>query len=614
VSMEAFAPLQQSLAGQYVLERELGRGGMGVVYLAREVRLDRAVAVKVLPRELGANPELRERFLREARTAAQLSHPNIVPIFRADEIDGFAFFTMAFVDGESLAERLRARGPLPPAEAVRILREAAWALAYAHARGVVHRDVKPENIMIERGSNRAIVTDFGIARDQLASSLTQDGMVLGSVHYMSPEQAAGDRVDGRSDLYALGVVGYQILSGHLPFEAEEAASVMAQQVTRRAPSVASVAPDLPRGLTAVIDRCLSKAPADRYPTGEALAEALQATLESAALPVSTGSADEIVSTDQARAIWLRAAQLQAEAATRLQARYREPAVPEAAGALLPTGGYRLLDVELAASEAGIASDYVAMAIAERPTGSTANAPDLSSREEQVLTQMLGTRDRSISYTRVIKATPRMVLETIGRVFTIHPFSLKLRDTVGGHPLDGGIMVFDVPMFRSGQLVLSETPAVSMFSYRMTQMDVDQLNVVLKPVGSPAGACEVTLYGDLRKGLRKNWLADRWISGTAALGGAAAGTAVGLAALSLGALATLTGAGGAALLGGISLAWYRWMYRGALRKSLAELERLVGAVEGNLRAASVFGAPPPMELPPAGPSAGAGDAGFLGSIA
>jgi hypothetical protein len=123
-----------------------------------------------------------------------------------------------------------------------------------------------------------------------------------------------------------------------------------------------------------------------------------------------------------------------------------------------------------------------------------------------------------------------------------------------------------------------------------------------------------LYGDLRKGLRKNWLADRWISGVAALGGAAAGTAVGLAALSLGTLATLTGAGGAALLGGISLAWYRWMYRGALRKSSAELERLVAAVEGNLRAASVFGAPPPTDLPPARPSAGAGDEGFLGSIA
>ncbi len=265
VSSDSLAPLQALLAGQYTLERELGRGGMGVVYLARDIRLDRPVAIKVLPRALAADPELRERFLREARTSAQLSHPNIVPIYRADEIDGVAFFTMGFVDGENLAERLRARGPLPPAEAVRVLREAAWALAYAHARGVVHRDVKPENIMIERGSNRAIVTDFGIAQNRLATPLTQGGMVLGSVHYMSPEQAAGDKLDGRSDLYSLGVVGFQILSGRLPFEADEAATVMAQQVTRPAPSLSSLAPNLPHGLVAVIDRCLSKSPDDRYP-------------------------------------------------------------------------------------------------------------------------------------------------------------------------------------------------------------------------------------------------------------------------------------------------------------------------------------------------------------
>jgi serine/threonine-protein kinase len=229
VTTDSTASLQALLTGQYLIERELGRGGMGVVYLARDVRLDRPVAIKVLPRALAADPELRERFLREARTSAQLSHPNIVPIYRADEIDGVAFFTMGFVDGETLAERLRARGPLPPAEAVRMLREAAWALASAHARGVVHRDVKPENIMIERGSNRAVVTDFGIAQNQLATPMTQGGMVLGSVHYMSPEQAAGDALDGRSDLYSLGVVGFQILSGRLPFDAAAAGGVKPSQ-------------------------------------------------------------------------------------------------------------------------------------------------------------------------------------------------------------------------------------------------------------------------------------------------------------------------------------------------------------------------------------------------
>jgi predicted Ser/Thr protein kinase len=589
---ETFAPLQQLLSGQYVLERELGRGGMGVVYLARELRLDRAVAVKVLPRSLGANPDLRERFLREARTAAQLSHPNIVPIFRADEVDGFAYFTMAFIEGESLAERLRDRGPFSPAEAVRVLREAAWALAYAHARGLVHRDVKPENIMIERGSNRVIVTDFGIARDQLASALTQDGMVLGSVHYMSPEQAAGDKLDGRSDLYSLGVVGFQILSGRRPFDADNAASVMAQQVTRPAPSLASLAPGLPPGLAAVIDRCLSKSPADRYPNGESLAEALQAALQSAALPTRAGSAEEVLGTEQARAIWLRAAQLQAEAASRLQARYREADTIESGRSALPSGGFRLHDVELAASEAGIAHEYVAMAIAERPTGPAAGAPDLSVKQERRLTQMLGTRERSISCSRVIRGTPKMVLEAIGQVLTAPPFSLKLRDTVGGHPLDGGVMVFDVTTFRSGQLVTGETAGSILFRYRMKQIEVGQLNVVLRPVGWPSGACEVTVYGDLRKGLSKNWLVDRWISGIAAAGGAASGTALGLAAFSLGPFAALTALAGAGLLGGASLAWYRLVYRYALNASYAELEQMIAAVEGELRAASVFGSAAP----------------------
>lgn len=596
--------LQELLAGQYVLERELGRGGMGVVYLAREVRLDRAVALKVLPRELGASPELRERFLREARTAAQLSHPNIVPIFRADEVDGFAFFTMAFIDGESLAERLRARGPLPPTEAVRVLREAAWALAYAHARGVVHRDVKPENIMIERGSNRAVVTDFGIARDQLASSLTQDGMVLGSVHYMSPEQAAGDKLDGRSDLYSLGVVGFELLSARRPFESDNAASVMAQQVTRQAPSLASFMPDIPRELDAVIARCLNKSPADRYASGEELADALQAALASAALPVGVGSAEEVVDTGQARAIWLRAAQLQADAATRLQERYRRPEAAGVTGAPLQSGGYRLRDVELAASEVGIAPEYVAMAVAERPAVPITGAPDLSSTEERMLTRMLGTSDRSISYSSIIRATPRSVLEAIGRVFTIDPFNLTLRETVGGHPLDAGIMVFSVPMIRSGQMLVHGQTTYSMFSYRMTQIEVDQLNVVLKPIGPSATACEVTIHGDLRRGLRKNWRADRWISGIVALGGAASGASIGLAALSLGAFTAVTAVGGAALLGGASLAAYRWTYRYALRKSHEELGRLVSAIESSLHAASIFGTPDPRRLP--SPPAGSDD--------
>ena len=181
-----FLALQTVLAGEYSLQRELGRGGMGVVYLARDVHLDRDVAIKVLPPDVALSPGSRERFLREARTAAGLSHPHIVPIHRVGEAGGFVFFVMAFVDGETLGERLRTKGPLPPADATRILREVAWALAYAHGRGVVHRDVKPDNILLETGTGRALVTDFGIAQ-AAGNDGTADASIAGTVQFMSPE-------------------------------------------------------------------------------------------------------------------------------------------------------------------------------------------------------------------------------------------------------------------------------------------------------------------------------------------------------------------------------------------------------------------------------------------
>jgi serine/threonine-protein kinase len=269
-----FLSFQSALAGRYSLERELGRGGMGVVYLAREVRLDRPVAIKLLPPELAAVGALRDRFLREARTAARLSHPYIVPIHSVDEIDGFVFYVMAYVDGETLAQRVAERGPLAPPEATRVLREVAWALAYAHAQGIVHRDIKPANILLERGTERAMVTDFGIARLAHASGETGVGELLGTPEYMSPEQASGESVDGRSDLYSLGVVGFFALTGRLPFSAPTTHGVLVQHITKAAPPVSSLARGIPAALARTIDRCLEKSPGARYPTGEALAEAL----------------------------------------------------------------------------------------------------------------------------------------------------------------------------------------------------------------------------------------------------------------------------------------------------------------------------------------------------
>ncbi|MGH7695059.1 MAG: serine/threonine-protein kinase [Gemmatimonadaceae bacterium] len=270
-----FLDLQAALAGEYSLQRELGRGGMGVVYLARDVQLDRDVAIKVLPAPLARTQAARARFVREARMAAGLSHPHIVPIHRVGEAGGFVFFVMSHVEGETLGERLRTRGPLAPGDASRMLREVAWALAYAHGRGIVHRDVKPDNILLEAGTGRALVTDFGIAhggRDP--GAVTEPGKISGTAHFMSPEQAAGEPVDGRSDIYALGVVGYLAVSGRLPFEAPNVPALLLKQATEEAPNVTRAAPGLSPALAAAIGRCLARDPAERFADGEALADAL----------------------------------------------------------------------------------------------------------------------------------------------------------------------------------------------------------------------------------------------------------------------------------------------------------------------------------------------------
>jgi predicted Ser/Thr protein kinase len=269
-----FLDLQAALAGEYSLERELGRGGMGIVYLARDVQLDRHVAIKVLPSHLAAEPESRARFLREARTAAGLSHPNIVPIHRVGESAGFVFFVMSYVAGQTLGERLRTSGALPAASVTRILQDVAWALAYAHGHGVVHRDVKPDNILLEEESGRAMVTDFGIAHVGSDGVSTEPGRIMGTAQFMSPEQAVGESVDGRSDLYSLGVVGYLAASGRLPFEAANVPALLRKQAMEAARPVDDVAPGMPRALASAIHRCLEKDPAHRFASGEALASAL----------------------------------------------------------------------------------------------------------------------------------------------------------------------------------------------------------------------------------------------------------------------------------------------------------------------------------------------------
>jgi hypothetical protein len=275
-----FIDFQRAVAGRYSLERELGRGGMGIVFLAREVRLARPVAIKVLPRSLAlGRPELRERFVREAQMAAQLSHPNIVPIHHVDEAGDFVFFVMAFIDGETLGERLRTRGPLTPVDGARIFRDVGWALAYAHLRGIVHRDVKPDNILLERATGRALVTDFGIAGDVHTVSNADGQYIRGTVHYLSPEQAAGAPLDGRSDLYSLGVTAYYALTGKLPFDAPSATGVMIAHATKRARPIVEQASHVPNKLADAIERCLEKRVEFRWETGEKFAEAVDAAVE-----------------------------------------------------------------------------------------------------------------------------------------------------------------------------------------------------------------------------------------------------------------------------------------------------------------------------------------------
>jgi len=264
-----------AVGNAYDIESEIGRGGMAVVYQATDVRLRRRVAIKVLPPELAFRPDVRSRFLREAQTAAQLSHPDIVPIYSVDEQNGLVFFVMALVEGESLAARF-SRGPLEIEDARRILAEVADALAYAHAHGVIHRDIKPDNILLDRDSGHALVTDFGIARAAEADSrLTATGITVGTPAYMSPEQGMGDRdVDGRSDIYSLGVVAYQVLTGSLPFRANNTPAMIMKHVSETPRPVRELRRDVPPALAAAIERALAKDPDDRFPDAAAFRDAL----------------------------------------------------------------------------------------------------------------------------------------------------------------------------------------------------------------------------------------------------------------------------------------------------------------------------------------------------
>jgi serine/threonine-protein kinase len=272
----------EHLGAQFQIVRELGRGGMGIVFLARDIALHRLVALKVLRYEFTGSDEHRERFRREARMTARLSHPNIVPVHSFGEVDDLVYIVMKYVHGESLATRLRRQGALPADEVQRILRDLALALDSAHRDGVIHRDLKAENILLEGDSGRAMLTDFGVALLRSLDPVRADASrAFGTPHYMSPEQAAGELdIDGRSDIYSAGVLGYYMLSGRLPFDAPTFESLAARHIAEAHVPVADLAPSAPASLCDAIERAMSKQRDDRWRSGREMA----AELEVAARP------------------------------------------------------------------------------------------------------------------------------------------------------------------------------------------------------------------------------------------------------------------------------------------------------------------------------------------
>jgi predicted Ser/Thr protein kinase len=295
--------LAHATTGEYEILNELGRGGMAAVYLARELALDRKVAIKLILPSIVDGPEAVERFKREARTAASLSHPSVIPIYAVKESDHALFFVMKYVHGRTLSSILRSAGPLPVSLARNVVTSVAMALDYAHRNGVIHRDIKPGNIMVDV-EGHVMVTDFGIAKVADARGLTTTGRTIGTPAYMSPEACAGQEVNGASDQYALGVVAYEMLAGRNPFMAENSVGIMYAHVHEDPQSLGELRPDCPPEVASAVMRMISKDPAARFPSLKEVAlvfQGSQVTDEMAvaslgALAASRGQSDSAIPT------------------------------------------------------------------------------------------------------------------------------------------------------------------------------------------------------------------------------------------------------------------------------------------------------------------------------
>src|SRR5215218_4202349 len=290
------------LSGRYRLDAQIGAGGMSTVYRAFDTTLERQFAVKLMHREIASDSDQLERFRREARSVAQLSHPHIVGVIDAGEEDGRPYIVLEYVEGETLKERIRRMGRLPIDEAIAYAIEIARALGAAHARQIVHRDIKPQNVLVD-GEGSAKVTDFGIARSLEDEGLTADGRVLGTTDYVSPEQALGHDVDGQSDIYSLGIVLYEMLTGDVPFHGENQISVAMKHVREDIPDIQAVRPEVSATTAAVLDRMTDKDLAHRYADVPSLVADLEDALaiEAARSGTSTGEATAVIRTLPAQA-------------------------------------------------------------------------------------------------------------------------------------------------------------------------------------------------------------------------------------------------------------------------------------------------------------------------
>lgn len=372
--------LRSATAGEFKIIRELGRGGMGRVYLAHELALDRRVALKVLPPFLSEQPEVIERFQREARTAGKLNHPNIVAVFQVSERAGLHFFTMPFVAGPSLRQILKQTPQMSVELCRRYLREAADALAFAHGRGVVHRDIKPENMLLEGSRDgRLLLTDFGIAKALgTATTLTRPGDMMGTPYFMSPEQCEGaEQIDGRSDQYSLGLVAYEMLAGRFPFSSDTLAGIVYKHLHEYPEPLDKVRDDIPGELVAVIERAISKKPDERFPNMESMLAAL-----GPAAGKSAGRREAAVPPPKprrrSRHLWLAAASLAA-----LAVGVAGFAVwQQSTGGGEPSLATIIPAVEDSGSVGGLAPDSTLGAVANRPSDPRGAAGERMSGESE----------------------------------------------------------------------------------------------------------------------------------------------------------------------------------------------------------------------------------------